>query len=223
MAYDAAFLVAHYLAYDFLSKVFYQPPTLDFIHVLAEDDLFSCWTLDSADPEMATGLSILRGCCASWHDEQFDALKSDYARLFVGPDHLLAPPWESVYRSPERILFDQTTLDVRRHYQQYGMPIPKLQSEPDDHIGLEFRFVTHLCRLGLAALGQEQPEALNPVLQELCAFLDDHLLVWTPALMQAVIANARMPLYQGAAYLALGCLAHTRAQFDCPMLLATGS
>jgi TorA maturation chaperone TorD len=218
MAYDAEMLVAHYLAYDFLSKLFYESPTLDFVGILAGDDLFDCWPLDSAQPEMETGLAMLRACCASWYENQFRTLKTDYARLFVGPDHLLAPPWESVYRSADHILFDHATLEVRRHYQRFGMPIPKLNVEPDDHIGLEFRFVTHLCRLGLAALGQENPEVLTNILQELRTFIDAHLMKWAPDFLQAVIDNAATLLYSGAAHLALGCLAYTRDQLNCPTL-----
>lgn len=218
MVYDADMLVAHYLAYDFLSRLFYEPPKLDFVHVLVEDDLFDCWTLESAQPEMATGLALLRGFTNGWQDDQFDALKADYARLFVGPNHLLAPPWESVYRSYDRTLFGKATLDVRQHYQRFGMPIPKLNTEPDDHVGLEFRFITQLARLGLAAIEQNQPEMLASLLQEMRAFMEDHLLKWSPEFLRAVIDHSETDLYCGAAHLALGCLAHTRDLLQCPVL-----
>lgn len=218
MIYDAEMLVAHHLAYDFLSRLFYESPRRDFIQLLVSDDLFECWPLESTQAEVQTGLDVLRAFSSSWHDARYGALKADYARLFVGPDHLLAPPWESVYRSPEHILFDYPTLEVRQHYQRFGMPIPRLNVEPDDHIGLEFRFLTHLCRLSLAALEQEQPDILATILTEMRAFVDEHLLRWAPEFLLAVIDNAQTDFYRGSAHLALGCLSHTHGILQCPVL-----
>lgn len=201
-------LIAHELAYGFLSKVFYEPPNKELIDTLVDDELFDAWALETNQPEVETGLALLRGFCASWSGD-LDALQQDYRALFVGPGHLLAPPWESVYRSPDHLLFDVHTLQVRHEYQRFGMPIPHLYNEPEDHLGLELRFVAYLCELGLGAIDLNQPDALNPVTGEISSFLTEHLLKWAPECLRLVIKHASSDYYRGCAHLTLGCIAHT--------------
>ena len=205
----AEILIAHKLAYSFLSKVFYELPTQELIDTLAAEELFDDWPLETDQKEVEIGLSLLRGFCASWNADQLDMLQNDYRRMFVGPDHLLAAPWESVYRSADHLLFDVQTLQVRREYERFGMPIPHLHTEPDDHLGLELRFIDYLCGIGLGALERDQPDVLDIVTTEIRSFVDNHLLRWAPECLRLVIDNARSDYYRGCAHLALGCLAHT--------------
>ena len=202
-------LIAHHLAYNFLSKAFYELPNQEWIDTLAADDLFDAFPLENSQAEAETGLTLLRGFCESWSADNFEALQHDYRRLFIGPEHLLAAPWESVYRSPDHLLFDAQTLQVRHEYQRFGMPIPHLYNEPEDHLGLEFRFIAHLCDLGLGAIDRDQPQLLDAAIAEIHHFLTQHLLQWAPECLNLVLENARTDYYQGCAHLALGCLAYT--------------
>ena len=202
-------LIAHHLAYTFLSKVFYEPPTRDWIDTLITEALFDDFPLESAHPEVETGLKLLRQFCASWHENDLEALQHDYRRLFVGPGRLLATPWESVYLSPDHLMFDVQTVQVRRAYQRYGMAIPNLNNEPDDHLGLELRFLAHLNALGLEALNRNQPELLEGVIEGMRSFMSVHLLKWAPRCLRLVIVNASSSYYVGCAHLALGTLIHT--------------
>ncbi len=201
-------LIAHELAYGFLSKAFYEPPNKALLDILVADELFDAWPLETNQSEVETGLALLRGFCASWCGD-LEAVQHDYHNLFVGPGKLLAPPWESVYRSPDHLLFDNHTLQVRHEYRRFGMPIPHLYSEPEDHLGLELRFVAHLSQLGLAALDQNRPEVLDAVTGEISSFLNEHLLSWAPYCLNLVIEKATSDYYRGCAHLTLGCLAHT--------------
>jgi TorA maturation chaperone TorD len=112
------------------------------------------------------------------------------------------------------MLFDVHTLQVRHEYQSFGMPIPHLYNEPEDHLGLEFRFITHLCQLGLGALDQNQPDILDAVTGEIRSFLSEHLLKWASPCLGLVIENAKSDYYRGCAHLALGCLAHTNETME---------
>lgn len=205
--------LAHHLAYSFLSKAFYEQPTADLINVLATERLFDEWMLNGDHPDIQAGLSLLRSFAAQWDEAQLPALTHDYMRLFIGPDALLAPPWESVYRSPEGLIFDKTTLEVRREYQRFGMPIPKLHNEPEDHIGLELRFIGHLMALSLDAVGQNQVGAISLILGALDSFLHDHLLCWADQCLDKVINHANTAYYRGIALLTRGCLAQTAIAF----------
>lgn len=202
-------LIAHQLAYTFLSKVFYEPPNRELIDTLAADNLFDAFPLETGQPEAETGLALLRDFCASWSADDLEALQHDYRRLFVGPGHLLAAPWESVYRGSDRLLFDTQTLLVRHEYQRFGMPIPNFHNEPEDHLGLEFRFIAHLCDLALGASERNQPQFIDAAIIEIQQFLRQHLLQWAPECLNLVIENARTDYYQGCSRLALGCLRYT--------------
>jgi TorA maturation chaperone TorD len=207
-------LLAHQLSYTFLSKVFYEPPTTEFIQPLVDDALFDIWPIESENADIQAGLAELRAFSATWQPDDLVALKRDHARLFIGPERLLAPPWESVYRSDEHLIFERQTLEVRAQYQRFGMPIPRLHIEPDDHIGLEFRFVAYLCNMALEALERDRQDIVETVLAGLRDFLKTHLWAWAPDFLARVEDNSLTAYYRGAARLALGCLQETSAAFD---------
>lgn len=63
-----------------------------------------------------------------------------------------APPYESCYRSPERVLPQASALEVREQYRNAGLAVKRLNREPDDHIGLELEFMYYLNHQASAAL-----------------------------------------------------------------------
>lgn len=202
-------LIAHELAYDYLGKVFYEPPTKALIETLAADDLFGDWPLQTDQSDAETGLGLLRDFCGSWREDQLESLQNDFHKLFIGPAQPLATPWESVYLSPDHLLFGVQTVQVRRLYERFGMSVPNPQSEPVDHFGLELQFVAHLCAIGVEAEDKNRPDIRDVVIAEIRTFLNEHLLKWAPAFIQKVIENADSDYYRGAAHLALGCLTYT--------------
>ncbi|MCB8816455.1 molecular chaperone TorD family protein [Desulfosporosinus shakirovi] len=74
---------------------------------------------------------------------------TEYTRLFIGPTKLPVPPWESVYVSKERLLFQESSLKVRQRqcYLNYNFLPAKYRSEADDHIALELDFMYNLSSL----------------------------------------------------------------------------
>lgn len=208
--------IAQHLAYSFLSKVLYEPPSEALIRNIVQEDLFAEWPLPGSNARTDEGLKTLQQFTRDWHDERMRALERDYARLFLGPGKLLAPPWESVYRSPKGLIFERQTLEVRQFFQRAGMPIPNLGTEPDDHIGLELRFVAYLCAQGLYALEINKVEAFDAILETLCQFFAAHLSQWADQCFDQIAEHAETRFYRGIAQLASGCLAHTRAMLDAP-------
>ena len=203
-------LLAHIVAYGFLNKVFYHPPAEVFINTLATEDLFSDWPLP-ANEQTQTGLKIIQSFIDTWSAKELDGVRRDYSRLFVGPDRLLAPPWESVYLSREHLLFEKETLAVRKFYNRFNVQAPNLNTEPDDHIALELAFMAHLCTLGLVALEQNDTAGLETSLQAQRDFMAQHLLRWGPQFCQRVITRAETDYFRGVGHLALGCLETTAA------------
>lgn len=213
-------LVAQHLGFSFLSKALYEPPTTDFIQPLVDDALFDTWPVENDNEDIQTGLATLRDFCVKWQPEYISELKRDYTRLFLGPDRLVAPPWESVYRSDEHLMFERQTLEVRAAYQRYGMPIPNLNIEPDDHIGLELRFVAYLYALALGAIESGEPEQLDDTFDALRRFFTDHLTQWAPACLERVYNGAQTDYYRGVARLALGSLQVASTALHVPQVAA---
>lgn len=199
-------LTAFQLAYGFLSKVFYEEPHTDLMAALVEGNLFAEWPLSRAEPATDFGLTLMRAFQEGWSPQALPDLRWDYTRLFIGPGPVLAPPWESVYRSRDRLLFDAATLDVRQAYAHFGLQAPRLNHEPDDHLGLELAFMFHLCDLGVQAAHDSNPAQLTTALAAQRDFLGQHLFQWAPDCLALVTEHAHSDYYRGAAHLTLGTL-----------------
>ena len=131
-------------------------------------------------------------------------LARDYCRLFVGPNPLLAPPYESVHLGRERLMFEEPTFEVRAAYRAFGWQAPNYNREPDDHLGLEFSFLSLLCTAALDALQRLDHAVLEAALSLHEQFLRDHLLCWAPDCLSAVEANATTAFYRGVGALGIG-------------------
>jgi len=198
------------LAYRFLATLYLDWPDLDWLANLSREGLLPEFPLPVAEGPMAEGLTLLAAACDrlavayTWDDAR--TLRGDYDQLFVGPGHLQAPPWESVYRTDEHLVFDWPTLEVREAYRSMGLAVRR-QTDPDDHIGLELLFVATLC---------ERAAAGDPGAGEAAGqFVNQHLLKWAPAFTADVVKHAQTDLYRGLGLLTAGLLAE--AESDVPV------
>lgn len=115
----------------------------------------------------------------------------DYQRLFVGPDKILAPLWESVYKTKDKLLFGYIELEVRRYYNSVGLDVKK--SEPADFLPIELLFMSRLSQES----GKENLEIINECLDKQLNFLKEHLLSWIPLWTEDVNQNAEMQFWKG--------------------------
>jgi len=213
--------------YDLLRRTFITEPTLEFGELVAEYD-FANFPFVHESGDIHKGIALI----CDWKANQAsggkdgaslcEALKSDYVQLFIGPGKLPAPPWESVYRNEERLLFQEETLQVRRAYLKYRFLPVHYRHEADDHLGLELDFMFRLSALtwekagsleaipgktGVnAALDPGQVTAFCDLLLDQKHFLEQHLLQWVPALSQDIATAARTDFYRGMAYVLTGFL-----------------
>ncbi|MDR1421435.1 MAG: molecular chaperone TorD family protein [Coriobacteriales bacterium] len=109
-----------------------------------------------------------------------EALREEYTRLFIGPQKLLAPPWESFYLDEGHSLFQRSTLSVRSFYQSHGYRPQGYPVIADDHLALEVGFLSCLARDAYDAFEQNDYHKTRNVLLASRDFLDDHLMVWMP-------------------------------------------
>jgi TorA maturation chaperone TorD len=190
----------HALAYRFLATLFLQPPRQKWFIDLLQQGLLDEFPVPRHTWDIRSGLSLIQADfrrLAEGDDILAEAHLNDYHRLFLGPGHILAPPWESVYRSDEHVLFGHTTLEVREAYRQMGFVVANSE-EPDDHIGLELLFV--------AILSEKSAAGDSASRHARDAFFGQHLLQWVPIFCADVAGHAATNLYRGLAKLTLGIL-----------------
>jgi len=152
--------------------------------------------------EISSSCQLIRNEIRSMqtNGEKQKQLKEEYNRLFVGPNALPAPLWESVYLGKEHLMFEQETLQVRNWYHQYGLSFIRENNEPDDHIVLELEFLGFLIQQTLEAYETEKKLQL---IEDQYSFLNQHLLVWTPSFCELLNKVSKVDLYKGAAQLLL--------------------
>ena len=127
-------------------------------------------------------------------------LRIAYAKLFVGPFEVLAPPYGSVYLEGERRVMGDSTLDVLDHYRLAGLELGEDTREPPDHIGTELEFMYFL---GFQFLSTGREEYL----ERQKSFLANHLLGWVPEFSLRMRENSPHPFFHHLATLTAGFLA----------------
>lgn len=183
--------------YDFLGKSFYMEPELSRLKEVSDLKIFDQLQDDEVQNEGLTLLKSFYENIPQITNEEFNSLKEEYSRLFVGPDHLPAPPWESVYLSKERIIFDEHTLAVREFYKKWGVSTQNKNKEPDDHIGFELEFMSILIDKSLTALNEDDLDSLKNTLEGQKEFLETHLLVWIEEFADKLVKNTEHSLFKG--------------------------
>lgn len=166
---------------------------------LASSGLAGSWPL-TGDAHR-TGAQLLEA--AAKEPVPDEELAADFDALFVGPGHMHACPFESVYRSLEGLTFEAETMQVRRFYADHGLQAPAFNREPDDHIGLEVAFIGQLCLAALNAIEDGHPEQATKFASSARLFVGQHLGVWGPDFCTRVIDNAQTSFYTAVGHLLL--------------------
>ena len=194
----AARLDAFGAAYVATSRFVLAPVDDDLLERLGEPGQLESWPMPR-DTDTSRGLELVRTSLES--AEAVAALKRDYERLFTLP----------VWRTPERLLFDAPTFEVRAEYRSLGVQAPSLNRDPDDHLGLEFNFLGLVCSHALDAHDRGDTAGLDQALETQRRFLGDHLLRWGPDFLASVEQNAETVFYKGVGALGLGVLTNAAA------------
>lgn len=123
----------------------------------------------------------------------------EYTRLFIGPRHLPAPPYESVYRSPEHLMMRDETIDVRRTYANNGFQVRRINQEPDDMVGIELEFMSAMSNMSVDAERERNYGRLGQLIAAQREFCELHLLKWVPPFCDDVIANSQHEFWRSVA------------------------
>jgi TorA maturation chaperone TorD len=172
-----------------------SPPEKNALLKIVDDPIFiSLCKINHACHTIQTGIQSL----LSNDHSLLPFAQEEYNRLFVGPNALPAPLWESVYLSKEHIMFEKQTLQVRERYRQHDLSFVNGKNEPDDHILIELEFLSYLIEQTI--LGSTINEKQN-YLDNQISFLDDHLLKWCPKFCELLSESTEFEFFKGTAML----------------------
>ncbi len=209
MEYDARnFLLARQYAYSVLHRSFGQAPSEQVLAVfLGKESLETLEALAvSASQEYVEAVAsfaALKDIYLVPKDsaDLFKSLELEYTRLFLGPHALEAPPWEMIYVTGRRELFQPGVLDIRAIYRSEGCVPAEAPHVSDDHLGIELDFMRFLCKKTVEALEREEDEEATRLEQAQLTFLTKHILTWVPRYLDDFEAAAKEPFYCAVARL----------------------
>ncbi len=129
---------------------------------------------------------------------ELEALKIDFAGLFVGPYKLLAPPYGSVYLEDGKLIGD-STIDVSNCYESEGLDI--VTKDAPDHIAIELEFMYCLVARQIEAARDANLQVLQSCRLKQSSFLQAHLGRWISEFAENVKNNAKTEFYRNLARL----------------------
>lgn len=200
----AAALADRTLLYTYLWRAFCDEPDQTFLDAVADPVIpiaLGALLGEGSDTVEAQG----RLASLASEEDALDRLKGDYVRLFIGPSRLPAPPWESVYVTGERLLFQQSTLDVREAYRFAGYQSTGYPHAADDHLATELGFMRALALDSERACASGDGERLAVLLSRQIMFLSEHINAWVPRFADEI--SATRPRVAGDFYRLLASMA----------------
>ena len=125
-------------------------------------------------------------------------LEFEYNRLFVGPEHVQCPPYESVYRSDRPdvelgLVMGPSVTDVKRMYGEAGLGMSKELKELPDHIAIELEFMSSLCLKEAESNDQREADLWRARQSE---FWRSHLKPWAATFGEMTSLNALSQFYR---------------------------
>lgn len=187
-------LERYMVALHFFSRILQDSPSEELLRAIAEEGLFEdyknweCFHLPVSNtqtifPELNTEQSIdalINAYAPAGNDcayrERYLNVHMDHLALFSGPTPK-SPPWESVWRERDKLLFGQQTEKVNNFYADWGIEILQAGSEPEDHLGLELAFLLFLLQVAQAAPPEDAPQRVKAQ-KALESFMSEHVLPW---------------------------------------------
>ncbi len=190
--------------YQILQALFAAEPESDLLKsVVSEDSRETIGMLFEPDaPEVVEFCACLKAIETQLSEQEeacLDTLRIEYTRLFLGPANLAAPPWESVYTAPDKTLFHESTLEVRRFYYRRNFLPTGYPHVADDHLAIELDFMYHLGVKTLECFTLGETGEVRSLIVDQKEFLAEHLLRWTGTYAADLGLAKAGPLYPTAA------------------------
>ena len=184
--------------YSLMHKLFGREPDEELLNILTDEhtgEAFGLLSEEEKDIMDRTAVFLGEIREEKQNPAFLEETKDEYTRLFIGPVSLVAPPWESVYGQKDAMLFQESTLEVRNTYRQYGLIPEGYPHVADDSLALELHFMALLAQRGLDAFYAGKNDDLTADLTGSSDFLKKHLLVWVPKFLERMKGAKTSILY----------------------------
>ncbi len=128
-----------------------------------------------------------------------ESLAVEHARLFIGPFHLVAPPYGSMYLDDAKIVMGESTGKVSAFYASCGLHLADNFHEMPDHIAVELEFLSFLVHRQRESVAAGDRDEANRFAGLQRSFLDRFLLPWLPPFTRSILEGTESPFYQAIA------------------------
>lgn len=186
--------------YNLLRRIYANGPTMEFTNNLG-DGMFEY--LSDVESIREGSRMVSMACREVRNEKDIDGLHVEYASLFLF-GKMPAPPYESVYLGEGGCLMGEPAIAVRGEYQKEGLQVERLYSVPDDHIAIEFEFMSFLCNRTLRALKDQDNNERDKLIKRQKDFMEMHIVKWVPSFCDSVINATKNGFYRGSALLTKG-------------------
>ena len=133
--------------------------------------------------------------------EGYQTLLLDYTRLFLGPNHIIAKPYGSVWLEGGNTVMGESTMAVQALYQEGGFDMSEEFREVPDHVAVELEFLYLLIYRENEAVRNGEHDAREAKAALRQRFLDEHLGRWVGPFTAAVKTGAQSNFYRQLAEL----------------------
>jgi TorA maturation chaperone TorD len=180
--------------YRLLSACFYQPDKTLFM----QENLLRNLTegLKRICPPASLFTEKMEEHFAGYSNED---LLIDYAKLFVGPNELIAPPYGSVYLEKERRVMGDSTLKTIELYREAGLAISDDFKELPDHITVELEFMYYLIFKEVEAIEKSDLDSALHFIKMQEIFLNRFLGQWIIPFCEKIKEGTENEFYRSLA------------------------
>lgn len=119
----------------------------------------------------------------------------EYARLFIGPFKMLAPPYSSLYFGSETLMSDET-IWVLNFYRKLGLEFDDKIKNLPDHIAVETEFMYYLVFNEIKELEADNKKKSYVYYQSQTDFLNHHYKKWVPKFCMKVSNETNNEYYK---------------------------
>lgn len=196
-------LIARTYLYRMFQMVFGDEPTEELLAALFSDttgEALDCFK-GGDSPAFGEALALFAKSGEAYKGDPagyLEAAERDYMHVLVGPQDLKAPPWECVYLTNERVLFQEATLKVREAYRSENMLPSQYPRVSDDHIAIELDFMAKLSEKAQGAFDGGDTREYRRLLEAQRSFVRDHPMRWVASYAADVSDAAPGSLYECA-------------------------
>ncbi len=140
-------------------------------------------------------------------EELLREIEDEYVRLFLGPGEAEVLPYQSAYEG--RPVYGETTLRLRGILADSGLRVSRRAGVGEDHIGVELRFMAHLCEGAFSSLARGENVVESLEMQK--KFLEENMLPWVDKLCEDLLRSGTAEFFGGLARVTRGFLREDRA------------